>query len=300
MSRSWQLAGILTFALTAMAAGRVSGGDTPGAASETSEATSGGSEATVAEPPKDSAAATGASTGGAVDDTAAAAKGASTGGAVDDTAAAAKGASTGGAVDDTAAAWKQLEIRPGGSWVECRFGGDGPVEIKDGTIALGFGDPLTGVRWEGPFPRQDYEISLEARRTGGFDFFCGLTLPVGDQRCSLILGGWGGSLVGISSIDGLDAANNETTFFQNFEQNRWYKVRMEVTQEHLRAWLDDAMIFDWERDERPLDIRGEMEETTPVGIAAFQCESQIRNVRVRQLGQRTKDTTSHATKEEKE
>src|SRR5690606_15348331 len=109
-----------------------------------------------------------------------------------------------GSEQDAAAAWQTLEIRPDGSWVECRFGGDGPIEIKDSVISLGFGDPLTGVRWEGEFPKLDYEIELEARRTGGFDFFCGLTLPVGDQRCSLILGGWGGSLIGISSIDGLD------------------------------------------------------------------------------------------------
>ena len=182
-----------------------------------------------------------------------------------------------------AAVWKPLEIRPGGSWVECRFGGDGPVAIKDGVISLGFGDPLTGVRWEGEFPRIDYEIELEARRTNGFDFFCGLTLPVGDQRCSLILGGWGGSLIGISSIDGLDASSNETMLIRQFEQNRWYKVRMEVSQARLRAWLDDKKIVDWQRDGRPLDIRGEMEQTAPVGIAAFQCESEIRNVRIRRL-----------------
>lgn len=194
-----------------------------------------------------------------------------------------------GAAEANAAAgdgWKPLEIRPGGSWVACQFGGDGPVEIADGVISLGFGDPLTGVRWEGPFPQLGYEISLQARRTSGFDFFCGLTLPAGDQRFSLILGGWGGSLVGISSIDGLDAANNETMMIREFEQNRWYRVRMEVTQQHLRAWLDDKQIIDLPRDERPLDIRGEMEQTTPVGIAAFQCQSEIREVRVRRLDQR--------------
>jgi len=185
-----------------------------------------------------------------------------------------------------ASTWKSLEIRPGGSWVPCQFGGDGTVELKDGVISLGFGDPLTGVRWEGEFPKIDYEISLEARRTSGFDFFCGLTLPVDDQRFSLILGGWGGSLIGISSIDGLDASNNETMLIREFEQERWYKVRMEVSQTHLRAWLDDKKIVDWERDGRPLDIRGEMEQTSPVGIAAFQCESEIRNVRVRRLNEK--------------
>lgn len=179
--------------------------------------------------------------------------------------------------------WTSLDIRPGGSWVQSLFGGDGEMKIADGVISLGFGDPLTGVRWEGDFPRQQYEVSLEARRTGGFDFFCGLTVPVGKERCSLILGGWGGSLVGLSSIGGEDAAHNETMLIREFEQNRWYQVRMRVTQQRLRVWLDREEIIDFERDERPLDIRAEMEQSTPLGIAAFQCESQIRNVRFRKI-----------------
>lgn len=180
--------------------------------------------------------------------------------------------------------WKQLDIREGGSWDECRFGGDGPVEFKNGVIKLGFGDPLTGARWEGDFPKMNYEVALEARRTAGFDFFCGLTVPVGEEeRCSLILGGWGGSLVGISSIDGMDAANNETMLIRDFEQEQWYKVRMRVTPKRLVVWLDEDEVIDLERDDRPLDIRSEMEETVPVGVAAFQCEAEIRNVRVRRL-----------------
>lgn len=191
--------------------------------------------------------------------------------------------------------WVSLDIRADGSWVQSRFGGDGQMEIAAGVISLGFGDPLTGVRWEGDFPRQQYEISLEARRTGGFDFFCGMTVPVGEERCSLILGGWGGSLVGLSSIDGMDAANNETMLIREFEQNRWYQVRMRVSEKRLRVWLDKEEIIDFERDGRPLDIRAEMEQSTPLGIAAFQCESQIRNVRYRKIADPNgKDTGEQA------
>lgn len=179
--------------------------------------------------------------------------------------------------------WTALDIRADGSWVQSRFGGDGEMKIADGVVSLGFGDPLTGVRWEGDFPRQQYEISLEARRTAGFDFFCGLTVPVGKERCTLVLGGWGGSLVGLSSIGGEDAAHNETMLIREFEQNRWYQVRMRVTEKRLSVWLDREEIIDFERDDRPLDIRAEMEQSTPLGIAAFQCESQIRNVRYRKI-----------------
>lgn len=182
-----------------------------------------------------------------------------------------------------AAAWKKLEIRDDAPWEQSRFGGDGDFKIRDGVIHLGFGDPLTGVRWKGDFPKKNYEISLEARRTNGFDFFCGMTLPVGDQRFSLILGGWGGSLVGISSIGGLDAANNETMIIREFQQNRWYKIRMRVSDQKLNAYIDDEEVIDFTRDDRPLDIRAELEQSTPVGFASFQCVSEIRNIRVREL-----------------
>jgi hypothetical protein len=182
-----------------------------------------------------------------------------------------------------AATWTNLDIREGGDWVESKFGGDGEVKVKEGLITLGFGDPLTGIRWKGKFPKNNYEITDEARRTNGFDFFCGLTLPAADQRFSLILGGWGGSLIGISSIGGEDAAHNETMIIRQFEQNRWYKVRTRVTDKKLEAWLDDDNIVDFTRDDRPLDIRAELEQSVPVGFASFQTIAELRNIRVREL-----------------
>ena len=63
----------------------------------------------------------------------------------------------------------------------------------------------------------------------GADFMCGLTFPVGDSHASLILGGWGGTVAGISSIDGHDASENETSSFISFPKDRWYTIRMRVT-----------------------------------------------------------------------
>lgn len=181
------------------------------------------------------------------------------------------------------AGWVDLPLHSDGHWKASRFGGDGEVEYKDGGVTLGFGDPLTGIYWDGKHPRVDYEISLEARRTAGFDFFCGLTVPVEDQRCSLILGGWGGSLLGISSIDGRDASENETMQFLQFEQDKWYRVRFWISRTQLRVWLDDKQIIEVDRAGRQLDIRPELEFSVPLGVAAYQCESQIRNIRYRML-----------------
>jgi hypothetical protein len=67
------------------------------------------------------------------------------------------------------------------------------------------GSNLTGVTGTGEVPAGDYEIELQAMRLAGSDFFCGLMFPVQTDHCSLIVGGWGGALVGLSSLNFHDA-----------------------------------------------------------------------------------------------
>ena len=175
--------------------------------------------------------------------------------------------------------WKPLR----GSWEVSQFGGDGPVEIGDERIKFGFGDPLTGVRWEGDLLRESFEIELQARRTDGFDFFCGLTFPVGENHVSFILGGWGGGVVGISSIDGRDASENDTTSFRAFNNDQWYKVRVRVDPYEIRAWIDDKEACAHPRKGHKFDIRYEMDQCVPLGLAAYQCKSEFRGIRIRKL-----------------
>ena len=47
---------------------------------------------------------------------------------------------------------------------------------------------MTGITYTNPLPRTDYEVTLEAMRVEGSDFFCGLTFPVGSNSCSLVVG----------------------------------------------------------------------------------------------------------------
>lgn len=168
-------------------------------------------------------------------------------------------------------------------WKICRFGGEGPQEIKKELITLGFGDPLTGVRWDGDHPDDNYEIELEARRTDGFDFFAAITFPVKDENCSLVLGGWGGGVTGISSINGLDASNNETTVFRQYKNDQWYKIRIRVDPNEINCWVDEQSVIEIEREGLKFDIRAEMDPTLPLGIANFQCDSELRNIRSRKL-----------------
>jgi len=190
-----------------------------------------------------------------------------------------------GAADD--GAWLELfDGKTLGEWTATNFGGEGLVEIDAGRIVLGFGSDLTGITWKGPIPRVDYEVRLEARREEGGDFFCGLTFPVNDSYCSLILGGWGGTVVGLSSIDGLDASENETSQLMNFELNKWYTVALKVTQQTIEAWIDGAKIIDQRLAGRKISIRPEVELSRPFGLASWRTRAGLRKIAVRKIDAR--------------
>ena len=182
-------------------------------------------------------------------------------------------------------AWRSLfDGKTLHGWKSTNFGGEGSVSVKNGQIMLERGEPLTGVTWTGgDIPRMNYEISLEAMRLNGSDFFVGLTFPVADSHCSLILGGWGGSLVGLSSLDGMDASENETSTAINFEDNRWYRVRVRVTPEKIMAWLDDKVIVDADIKGRQISVRVEVFLSQPLGVASYVTESALRDIKVRRL-----------------
>ena len=125
------------------------------------------------------------------------------------------------------------------NWEITQFGPQGPVYVSDGKIVLNYGDGCTGVTWTKEFPKVNYQITLEARKTSGNDFFCGMTFPVNEEYCSLIVGGWGGPVVGLSCIDGKDASDNETKILKRFDKDVWYKIKLTVTEDYITAWIDE-------------------------------------------------------------
>jgi hypothetical protein len=173
-----------------------------------------------------------------------------------------------------------------GYWKLTDFGGQGKVYVKDGSIYLEQGNDMTGITWAGPLVRMNYEITLEVMRVSGSDFFCGLTFPVNENCCSLILGGWGGSLCGLSNIDYYDAANNETTRFVSFENGKWYHVRLRVIPNRIQAWLQEEgeePLVDMDITGRKIDTRAEMDLCHPMGIATWQTAGAVRNIKLRKL-----------------
>ena len=172
-----------------------------------------------------------------------------------------------------------------GEWKQSDFLNPGVTYARDRTLIIPAGEVLSGVTWASDFPKMDYEIRLEAMRAGGSDFFCGLTFPVNDSFASLILGGWGGTVCGISCLDGEDAANNETTTSTNFNNNTWYSVRLRVTKNKLEAWLDNEQIVNADTKDREIGVRIEVEESRPLGLATFQTTAALRNISWRKLAE---------------
>lgn len=166
-------------------------------------------------------------------------------------------------------------------WEITNFGPQGPVYVSGDAIILGMGDGCTGITWKKEFPEINYEVTLEAKRIDGNDFFCGITFPVAKSPCSLIIGGWGGTTVGLSSINGRDASENETTLLRHFEENRWYSIRLRVTTDSIRAWIDREPVVDLAIEDKVLSIRPEVELSKPFGIASWRTTGAVRNIVVK-------------------
>lgn len=184
-----------------------------------------------------------------------------------------------------AADWKPLfDGRSLDGWRETPFTGRGKVTIENGTIVLGAGGPMTGITWAGDFPKSDYEIRFEGRRVRGGDFFASLTFPVADSYCTLVTGGWGGDIVGLSSIDGWDASENETRTYLNFETGRWYAFRLRVTADRITAWIDDQQVINVEIAGRGIGLRpGPTKLCIPLGFMSYNTAGGIRGVEYREL-----------------
>ncbi|WP_397571141.1 DUF1080 domain-containing protein [Schlesneria sp. T3-172] len=198
--------------------------------------------------------------------------------------------------------WKSLfDGKTLKNWQSSNFGGEGNVAVENGMIVLSQGSDMTGVTWTGDeLPRMNYEVVVTAQRIEGNDFFCGMTFEVDKDPCSLIIGGWGGGIVGISSLDGLDAANNETARYESFERGKWYKIRLRVAEQGLMAWIDDKQVVSVSTKGRKISIRGEVEPSRPFGISCYATTAGLKDIKIRNLTEEEAKAPLIRTEEKKE
>ncbi len=183
------------------------------------------------------------------------------------------------------APWKSLfNGKDLNGWQKNNFGGGGEIKVEDGRLVLGMGITLTGVRRTNDLIRSNFEVEVEASKIDGNDFFCGLTFPVKESHATLVVGGWGGSLVGVSSIDGLDASENEYTQYMKFENNKWYTIRLRVTDTRIQAWVNREKIIDADIEGKRVSMRpGEIEDAAPFGLSTYQTTAAFREVKIRPI-----------------
>ena len=177
-------------------------------------------------------------------------------------------------------------------WVPSGFEGERGVRVERdfepgrAAIVIEAGTTLGGITSTlgARLPRMNYEVAFEAMRVAGGDFFGALTFPVENTACTFVLGGWGGAVVGISSIDGMDASGNETTREMEFTDRRWYRVRVRVTPGHIEAWIDETRVVDLATTGRLLSLRpGDIQKARPLGISTYMTKAAVRAVVLKRL-----------------
>lgn len=172
-------------------------------------------------------------------------------------------------------------------WRTTSYGGEGEVWVEEGVLTLEMGQVLTGITFDGvaglaaaDMPREDYELRIRAKRIDGSDMFCGVTFPVADGYCSFVVGGWGGMTVGLSSVDGKDAARNATRTVHRFEPGQWYDLRVKVSAEKIECWIDQQQVVDQPRSGHEFSIRPDVRLSEPLGIFCFQTTAGFEKIQI--------------------
>ncbi len=181
--------------------------------------------------------------------------------------------------------WKSLfDGKTLDGWKLRQIGDEGAVRVEEGAIRLNAGATLNSITYDrDDFPTDQYELELEAMRLDGSDFFATTTFPVGEEYCSFVVGGWGGGLVGISSIDRMDASENATSTWHSFKNNQWYRIRIRVCHRHIECFIDDEQFVDFKVDYQKLSTRFESSCCEPMGVGTWCTSALVRNIRMRRL-----------------
>lgn len=169
-------------------------------------------------------------------------------------------------------------------WTATDFYKPGAVRVENGAIVLEKGNPMTGITTtRRDLPKVNYELSYEAQRKQGPDFFAAATFPVADGHLTFVNGGWHGTISGLSSINGSDASENGTSTSFQFKEGTWYRFRLQVTADRIRAYVDDKRIIDTVVSGYELRTRIESRPSQPLGFASYETTGLVRNIALRPL-----------------
>lgn len=147
--------------------------------------------------------------------------------------------------------------------------GDLMQQSMSTNVRCTFGDP----DWT------DYELSLQARKTGGSEGFLILFRVENEEQFYwLNLGGWGNSRHQLER--GRKGEGRWGTVGPavegGIETGRWYDIRVRCEDRHIQAWLDGEKIIDWTDGEKAV-MKGR------VGVGTWSTQARFRNLKVTAL-----------------
>jgi hypothetical protein len=165
-------------------------------------------------------------------------------------------------------------------WQAGVYGDSSELELSTDGAIIPQGVPLSGITYLGEPPAGSYQLEVQATRVYGADFFLGITFPVRDEHLTLVLGGWGGGLCGLSCIDGADASENATRTYRDFPNGKRQTVLIEVTAERVRAFANGERLVDTSIVGKQLGLRAEVTPSKPLGVASFATRTVLHSVKV--------------------
>ena len=187
---------------------------------------------------------------------------------------------------DTPEGWQSLfDGKTLTNWKILQYGGNGKPAVRNGALVLPKPTDgiMTGVCWVGEsLPVNNYEVYYEARRVAGSDIFAGFTFPYSETSASIVFGGWGGVVNGLSSINGYDASENETCQRFSWPNDQWYPVQLRVTPDSIRASVGLDIIVDIATAGKDIHLRADYLDTG-FTLWTYNTTGEIRNIRIRAI-----------------
>ncbi|MDP6634705.1 MAG: protein kinase [Phycisphaerae bacterium] len=168
----------------------------------------------------------------------------------------------------------------------------GKVYGRDGQIVLEqAGERSTSISWTGfTLPRTNYELKLNAMRTGGHGCLCHVVFPVDDSYCLLNVGGVRGdgvegTVVALDRVDGFTSVDKEnpTTRLMTFDDNRCYHIRLRVTRTNITVWIDDARIINLSLAKHKTGTPPPWTILQPLGLGNWESASVFDDIAIRRL-----------------
>ena len=188
------------------------------------------------------------------------------------------------AESERGAAWRELyDGSDLSSWELGVYGESDEYEVLEDGVVIPQTAALAGMTFRGGLPTVPYRLSVEATRLYGADFFLGVTFPVADDHLTLVLGGWGGMVSGLSSLDGIDASRNATRTLRHFPNGRRHEIAIEVTESAVRVRVDGEAFLSTSLEGREVGLRVDVEPSAPLGIATYATSTQLHRVQVLEL-----------------